>query len=168
MGNSLEEKSPTVKLVIWWPAVTAARISAAILRISDPTSPRAMLPRPRRGSGPSRSSCSFSMSLPPLPAKEAPIYHKLLRYNRARVRLKALVWIVRQGPSGPEVLLLERPSRRGGGDHPVTGKAHHGETARACAGREALEETGLRGELLELEYIHRYRGKKGPFEEHAF
>lgn len=85
------------------------------------------------------------------------------------MRLKALVWIVRQGPSGPEVLLLERPPRRGAGEHPVTGKADHGETAQACAGREALEETGLRGELVELKYVHRYRGRKGKlFEEHAF
>jgi lipoyl(octanoyl) transferase len=85
------------------------------------------------------------------------------------VRLKALVWIARQGPSGPEVLLLERPQRRGGGEHPVTGKADRHETARACAEREALEETGLRGELLELKYAHRYRDGKGKvFEEHAF
>jgi 8-oxo-dGTP pyrophosphatase MutT (NUDIX family) len=84
------------------------------------------------------------------------------------VRLKALVWIVRSGPSGPSILLLERPPRRGGGEHPVTGKADPGETAQVCAAREALEETGLRGELVELAYAHRYRGKKGAFEEHAF
>lgn len=65
--------------------------------------------------------------------------------------------------------MLERPQRRGGGEHPVTGKADPGETARACAEREALEETGLRGELVELKYAHRYRGRKGNvFEEHAF
>lgn len=85
-----------------------------------------------------------------------------------RVRLKALVWIVRPGPSGPQVLLLERPPGRGGGEHPVTGKADRGEGAAACAAREALEETGLRGELVELRYVHGYRGKKGAFEEHAF
>ncbi len=85
------------------------------------------------------------------------------------MRLKALVWIARQGPSGPEVLLLERPQRRGGGEHPVTGKADRRETARDCAEREALEETGLRGELVELKYAHRYRGARGKaFEEHAF
>jgi 8-oxo-dGTP pyrophosphatase MutT (NUDIX family) len=51
----------------------------------------------------------------------------------------------------------------------VTGKADPGETAKACAEREALEETGLRGELVELKYAHRYRGRKGRvFEEHAF
>lgn len=84
------------------------------------------------------------------------------------MRLKALVWIVRPGLSGPEVLLLERPGRRGGGEQPVTGKADAGETPRACAEREAHEETGLRGELAELKVVHRYRGKKGEFEEHAF
>lgn len=84
------------------------------------------------------------------------------------MRLKALVWILRPGPGGPEVLLLERPERRGGGEHPVTGKADPGETASACAAREAFEETGLRGELVDLRYVHRYRGGKGVFEEHAF
>ena len=43
-----------------------------------------------------------------------------------------------------------------------------GESARACAEREAFEETGLRGALTDLRYTHRYRGKKGQFEEHAF
>ena len=50
----------------------------------------------------------------------------------------------------------------------MTGKAEPGESARACAEREALEETGLRGELVDLRYAHRYRGRKGAFEEHAF
>ncbi len=85
------------------------------------------------------------------------------------MRLKALVWIVRPGSSGqPEVLLLERPQRRGGGEHPVTGKADRGETPLACAEREAFEETGLRGELVDLGISHRYQGKKDIFEEHAF
>ena len=50
----------------------------------------------------------------------------------------------------------------------MTGKADGAETARACAVREALEETGLRGEIVDLAYAHRYRGRKGLFEEHAF
>jgi 8-oxo-dGTP pyrophosphatase MutT (NUDIX family) len=85
------------------------------------------------------------------------------------VRLKALVWIMRPGDGGrPEVLLLERPGRRGGGEHPVTGKADRGEKPLDCAAREAQEETGLRGDLTELKVVHRYRGAKGVFEEHAF
>lgn len=84
------------------------------------------------------------------------------------MRLKALVWIVRAVPSGSSILLLERPQRRGSGEHPVTGKADPGESAAACAEREALEETGLRGELVDLGYAHTYRGRKGAFEEHAF
>ena len=85
------------------------------------------------------------------------------------MRLKALVWILRPGASGePEVLLLQRPARRGSGEHPVTGKADEGESARDCAEREAQEETGLTGELIELGLVHRYSGKKGTFEEHAF
>lgn len=50
----------------------------------------------------------------------------------------------------------------------MTGKADRGEGAAACAAREALEETGLRGELVELRYVHGYRAAKGAFEEHAF
>ena len=85
------------------------------------------------------------------------------------MRLKALVWIVRPGSAGDlEVLLLRRPDQRGGGEHPVTGKADGGESAAACAVREAEEETGLRGELLDLRLAHRFRGKKGDFEEHTF
>jgi 8-oxo-dGTP pyrophosphatase MutT (NUDIX family) len=81
------------------------------------------------------------------------------------VRLKALVWIIRPGP---QVLLLKRPERRGGGEHPVTGKAEQGETAAACAEREAFEETELRGKLIDLNFSHRYAGPKKQFEEHAF
>ncbi len=85
------------------------------------------------------------------------------------MRLKALVWIVRPGAGGrPEVLLLERPQRRGGGEHPVTGKADPGEKPLACAEREAREETGLRGELVDLGIAHRFKGARGTFEEHAF
>ena len=84
------------------------------------------------------------------------------------MRLKALVWVLRQGASGPSVLLLERPAHRGGGEHPVTGKAEPGETATECATREVLEETGLGGEVVDLQFAHQYQRKKGPFEEHAF
>ena len=76
-----------------------------------------------------------------------------------------MVWIVRPGP---EVLLLRRPSGRGGGEHPVTGKADEEESPAACAEREAREETGLRGELVELSFMHRYQDKRRDIEEHAF
>jgi 8-oxo-dGTP pyrophosphatase MutT (NUDIX family) len=81
------------------------------------------------------------------------------------MRLKALVWIIRPGP---QVLLLKRPQRRGGGEHPVTGKAERGETAAECAEREAFEETELRGKLFDLKFAHRYDSPKKQFEEHAF
>lgn len=84
------------------------------------------------------------------------------------MRTKSLVWIVRPVASGPEVLLLERPERRGAGEHPVTGKADPGETAEECAEREAFEETGLRGKLVDLQFSHRFQGKRGEVEEHAF
>lgn len=84
------------------------------------------------------------------------------------MHLKALVWIVRPGSDRPEVLLLARPSRRGGGEHPVTGKGDAGETPAQCARREAREETGLDGEPVALGLVHGYQGRKGPIEEHAF
>ena len=85
-------------------------------------------------------------------------------------RQKALVWLLRPAPTGVEVLLLERPERRGGGYHPVTGKADEGEAPAACAVREAHEETGLKGELFDLEYHHVFYESRGQrkLEEHAF
>ena len=86
-----------------------------------------------------------------------------------RLRTKALVWIVRQGAVGPEVLLLQRPARRGGGLHPVTGKAEEGEPIAEAAAREAKEETSLTGELVDLGYEHEYVSATGKrFREHAF
>ncbi len=80
-----------------------------------------------------------------------------------------MVWIVRpasqEEPALPatggarrrgalEVLLLRRPEGRGGGEHPVTGKADADETPAHCAEREAFEETGLCAELVELNFKH--------------
>ena len=89
--------------------------------------------------------------------------------NGGGPRLKALVWIVRPGDRGAEVLLLERPPRRGGGHHPVTGKADDGESPRVCAQREAFEETALRGDLHDLGFSHSFDDpRRRPLEEHAF
>ena len=86
-----------------------------------------------------------------------------------RLRSKALVWIVREGAAGPEVLLLERPQRRGGGFHPVTGKADEGEPIADAAAREAREETTLTGQLVDLGYEHQYVSATGKrFRERAF
>ena len=86
-----------------------------------------------------------------------------------RLRSKALVWIVRQGAAGHEVLLLQRPERRGGGFHPVTGKAEDGEPIADAAAREALEETRLSGQLVDLGYEHQYVSATGKrFRERAF
>lgn len=77
-------------------------------------------------------------------------------------RLKALVWILRPGARGaPEVLLLERPSQRGGGLHPVTGKADVDETPEETAAREAEEETGLTGPIADLAYEHSFTDARG-------
>jgi 8-oxo-dGTP pyrophosphatase MutT (NUDIX family) len=86
-----------------------------------------------------------------------------------RRSLKALVWVLRPGKGGVEILLLQRPARRGGGLHPVTGKAEEGEEPLAAAAREALEETGLAGSLSDLGFVHEFTTHKGRLaEEHAF
>ena len=79
-----------------------------------------------------------------------------------KVRGKALVWVIRPGSSGRghEVLLLERPRHRGGGLHPVTGKADARETSAQTAAREAREETGLTGALTDLRFEHRFTEAK--------
>jgi 8-oxo-dGTP pyrophosphatase MutT (NUDIX family) len=83
--------------------------------------------------------------------------------------LKALVWVVRKGSGGPEVLLLRRNGRRGGGLHPVTGKVEDGEPVAVAAAREALEETGIEGEVVDLGFRHEFRTPRGKVaEEHAF
>jgi len=76
-----------------------------------------------------------------------------------------MVWILRPGP---EVLLLRLTEKRGGGEHPVTGKADEEESPRDCAVREAFEETGLRGDLVDLTFSHRYREQRRELQEHAF
>jgi len=53
--------------------------------------------------------------------------------------------------------------------HPVTGKAEEGEEIAAAAAREAQEETGLVGDLIDLGYVHEYESAGGKqFREHAF
>jgi 8-oxo-dGTP pyrophosphatase MutT (NUDIX family) len=85
------------------------------------------------------------------------------------MREKALVWIVRPGANGPEVLLFERPARRGGGLHPVTGKGEAGEAPEVTAAREAREESGLEGTLVPLDFSHVYEdARRGQMREHAF
>jgi 8-oxo-dGTP pyrophosphatase MutT (NUDIX family) len=85
------------------------------------------------------------------------------------VRQKALVWIFRAAREGPDALLLERTPVRGGGLHPVTGKGDPGELPKQIAAREAEEETGLVGELVDLDHQYEYFGRKGSrFLESAF
>src|SRR5438067_3386057 len=183
MGNSLEEKSPTVRSQIFSPRVLATRISEAMRRISEPIRSRAILHRPARGS-PGRSSSSFSVA-PSMETSGVPYHgfrppalrrarthgmrHTIKMPSVPRRSLKALVWVFRPGKGGPEVLLLQRPARRGGGLHPVTGKAEDGEKPLAAAAREALEETGLEGAISDLGFVHEFTTPKGRLaEEHAF
>jgi 8-oxo-dGTP diphosphatase len=87
----------------------------------------------------------------------------------ARLRTKAMVWVVRPGGDGrAEVLLLQRSDQRGGGFHPVTGKAEPGESALDAAAREAQEETGLAGPLADLRFQHEFARAGRRFVEHAF
>jgi 8-oxo-dGTP diphosphatase len=67
--------------------------------------------------------------------------------------------VVRQGGSGPEVLVVHRPAHD---DWSLPkGKAEAGETDEACAMREVEEETGLRCALdFELPSTH-YRDAHG-------
>ncbi|GAC1343554.1 MAG: hypothetical protein NVSMB23_17510 [Myxococcales bacterium] len=151
-------------------------------RISEPTSPRAMVERPRRGS-PAGKSVGVSKRLLGIEVARGPAQPdgRILttgtrRCNRgtvsrmARLRVKSLVWIVRPAGDGAaaEVLLLERPGERGGGLHPVTGNADRGEAPSAAAVREALEETGLRGDLVDLCFRHEFANAHARFVEHAF
>lgn len=88
----------------------------------------------------------------------------------AKVRTKAMVWVCRPaaGGGGVEVLLLERPARRGGGFHPVTGKAEPGEAPHEAAAREALEETGLMGPLVDLGFRHEFAAGRTQVVELGF
>lgn len=80
-----------------------------------------------------------------------------------------MVWVCRPGNGGGvEVLLLERPARRGGGFHPITGKAEPGEEPAAAAAREAAEETGLGGPLVDLRFRHEFAVGRRRMVEHSF
>jgi lipoyl(octanoyl) transferase len=57
---------------------------------------------------------------------------------------------------GKEVLLLRRISGRGGFWQPVTGRVEPGEGSAAAAARELAEETGARGEVKSLDYVHAF------------
>lgn len=51
----------------------------------------------------------------------------------------------------------------------MTGKGEDGEEIAATAAREAEEETGLTGDLVDLGYFHEYVSSAGKrFREHAF
>ncbi len=92
---------------------------------------------------------------------------------------KAQVWIgVRAAPDAggdargePRILLFRVIGKRGGGWHPVTGGVDPGESFAEGAKRELCEETGFRpeqGEWIDLRFSHRFQGRFGPAEEHAF
>jgi lipoyl(octanoyl) transferase len=94
-----------------------------------------------------------------------------LRYEDSRTRTVS-VTAVRQGPAGPEVLLLRRIPARGGFWQPVTGRRLPGESGEAAARRELEEETGTRLRVRSLSYRHSFAfGESVPpalFEEEAF
>lgn len=74
--------------------------------------------------------------------------------------IQAVVWrrsaAGRNGGSngGREVLVLRRVPEKGGFWQPVTGRIEQGETPREAAEREVWEETGLRGVVTDLGYVH--------------
>ncbi|MFN8178466.1 MAG: lipoyl(octanoyl) transferase LipB [bacterium] len=66
-------------------------------------------------------------------------------------------WLWRHAGESFEVLLLRRTDRAGGFWQPVTGLIEAGEAPRDAAAREVLEETGLRGDVVDLEYVRDFR-----------
>jgi len=90
--------------------------------------------------------------------------------------VQVLVW--RDTVAEPNVLLSKRTASRGGFWQPVTGRVEAGEAPRQTAIREAAEETGLAGDLTDLDLIRDFRieneylGGTGPrptiLREHAF
>ena len=88
------------------------------------------------------------------------------------------VFVWRRAGSGIEVLLLKRTPDDGGFWQPVTGIVETDERPPEAAGRETLEETGIAGSPVDLEYVRDFRlarqyvGGTGPHpwinREHAF
>jgi lipoyl(octanoyl) transferase len=82
------------------------------------------------------------------------------------------VSLVRGQGQGAQVLLLRRRPERGGFWQIVTGRMEPGEAPREAAARELFEETGLRAEVVDLDYRHAFAvGQTVPprlVEEHGF
>lgn len=66
------------------------------------------------------------------------------------------VAVLRPGPEGPEVLVLQRTVEMGGFRQIVTGKIDPGETPKEAAQRELAEETGFSAEVEDLRYVHAF------------
>ena len=68
--------------------------------------------------------------------------------------ISALTW--RRGVNGPEVLMMLRLPDQGLWWSSVTGMVEPGESPEAAAHREIMEETGLSGKLLPLDFSHAF------------
>jgi lipoyl(octanoyl) transferase len=68
--------------------------------------------------------------------------------------VSALTW--RQGPQGPELLVMLRTPSHGVWWSSVTGMLEPGESPEAAAHRELREETGLTGTLASLDFKHSF------------
>ena len=68
--------------------------------------------------------------------------------------ISATVW--RYGTNGPEILMMLRCPSEGKWWSSVTGMVEAGEVPEAAAHRETMEETGLRGKLVPLDFKHTF------------
>ncbi len=68
--------------------------------------------------------------------------------------ISALTW--RRGPDGPQVLMMHRRPEHGLWWSSVTGMVEPGESREEAVYREVMEETGLSGKLLSLDFSHSF------------
>lgn len=77
-----------------------------------------------------------------------------LTFQAQPVHLKSIQGVIFRRRTTLEVLILHRLPHKGDFWQPVTGRIEPGESPQQAAEREIEEETGLRGQVLPLDYTH--------------